>query len=403
MSRLLAELLGAPELTFRSRLHQLEQASGAPAADVRLTAQIHQANHFKLRALHLDAHDTTGQELYAALNERYIRDDQLASKELLDQTGDVMLAVKQAVGRLPLPEDAFSLKPAVAKKLLKANVPKTTMKLLGYRSSESLFKHEPVAAVQAVAEILESNTWRKQYQKALAALTPADFEQKPAGVTYVSHERWQKVSAHESLIRQHHIIANQLSGQVILLPYGVIMPVAPMLTSLVLVVRAINQVAAASSYLKVHQTRPDLGVAAAELQLLKSAPLLTLIDEPVSWHLIQRFYYRFKDYYRAELFEPYLQPSDFQWLAAESVLAHLVPDLTFWRGSSQLAQLRDGQSVSYNLHDVALNACNQLPYAERVTRHHKESLWHELLLHYLRPAHVEQAIIGRMQPALAEV
>ncbi len=51
MSRTLAALLDAPELPFRARIGQLEQASGAPAADVRLTAELIQLNQQKLKAL----------------------------------------------------------------------------------------------------------------------------------------------------------------------------------------------------------------------------------------------------------------------------------------------------------------------------------------------------------------
>ena len=243
---------------------------------------------------------------------------------------------------------------------------------------------------------------KKQYQKALHSLSAADFENRPLAILYLGHERWQKVAVHPLVQRRHHVLPNQLAASLLLLPYGADQPKAALLTTLTVSVTAINRLAAASSYLKLHQMRPDFNEAAVDIQLSRSTPLLSLMNEPVSWQLVQRFYHRFKDQYHAELFEPYLQPEDFRWLAAESVLAHLVPDLGFWRGSSQLSQLRDGQAVSYNLHDVALNACNQLPYAERVTKHSKESLWNELLLHYLRPAHVEQAIVGRMQPAFAE-
>ncbi|MDB5166722.1 MAG: hypothetical protein JWM37_794 [Candidatus Saccharibacteria bacterium] len=403
MSRLLAELLAAPELAFRARLHQLEQASGAPGIDVRLTAHLIQANQHKLKSLGLDAHDTTGPELYAALNERYLRDDRLLSQQLAEgNQSDIMANVRTAISELPLPERALAIKSSAVKKILKKVPPKATMKLLGYRSLESLLKHEPVAALQAVAEQVESATWQKSYRKALAGLQAIDFETRPLAIVYLEHDRWQKVAVSPAIHKRHHLLANPVAASLILLPYGSEKPAGATLTTLVLAVTAINRLAAASSYLKVHQMRADFGEAVLDLQAVQTTPLLTLLSEPISWHLIQRYYHRFKDYYRPELFEPYLQPEDFRWLAAESVLAHLAPQVDFWRGSSQLAQFKDGGSVSYNLHDVALNACNHLSYEQRVSQHFKDSLWHELLLHYLRPVHVEEAIASRMQPAFAE-
>ncbi len=150
-------------------------------------------------------------------------------------------------------------------------------------------------------------------------------------------------------------------------------------------VTAINQIAAASSYLKLHQMRPDFATIVQSLVGQQTAPLLELLHEPISWHLIHRYYSRFMEYYRPELFEPYLQPEDFSWLTAEALLAEWAPHLEFWQHSAHTGMATDGAAVSYNLHDVALNACNKLPYEQRVNHHFKEALWQELLLHYLRP------------------
>lgn len=67
MSQFLSELLEAAEPAFTLSLRQLEQISGAPSADIRLTTDIIGKVHLKLRELGLDPKDTTGQELYHAL------------------------------------------------------------------------------------------------------------------------------------------------------------------------------------------------------------------------------------------------------------------------------------------------------------------------------------------------
>lgn len=408
MSRLLAELLQMPELHFRSRLYQLEQAAGCPSSDVRLTSKLIIANRQKLKALGLDSADTRPAELYGALNHRYTTDNkrllQALAREgrLTGEAHEVMTVVKAALIHLQLPEQCLAVKPAVAKRFFKLSPPKITMRQLGYRSIDSLTKHEPLAAIQMAAEVLEPPGWQRSYAKTLAHLSSTDFEVRRLQIVFARHDRWQKLAGSPAFRRQRHIVAVPLSASLLLLPFGAEAPPAATLSSLVVAVTAINHLAAASSYLKLHQMRPDFGQAILQLRNQPSTPFLELLGEPVSWQLVQRYYHRFKDLYRAELFEPYLQPEDFSWLGAEAALRHLAPDLDFWQGTAPLGFLRDNSVVSYNLHDVALNAANGLEYDKRLTGHFREALWHELMMGYLQPQQVEQALLMHMQPAMAE-
>jgi hypothetical protein len=67
MSKFLSQLLGATEPLFSMSLKQLEDASGNPSADVRLTAEILGKVRLKTEELGLDPDDTTPRELHAAL------------------------------------------------------------------------------------------------------------------------------------------------------------------------------------------------------------------------------------------------------------------------------------------------------------------------------------------------
>jgi len=58
--------------------------------------------------------------------------------------------------------------------------------------------------------------------------------------------------------------------------------------------------------------------------------------------------------------------------------------------------------VSLNLVDAALNCCNQLPFERRLLNYFQRSLWHELLLRYLRHDSIEQTVRNELQPQLAE-
>src|SRR5512141_2571674 len=67
MTRVLSELLGAGEPMFSIAMQQLERSSGGYGVDVKLTADIIAKGHAGMRALGLDPRDTTGPELYGAL------------------------------------------------------------------------------------------------------------------------------------------------------------------------------------------------------------------------------------------------------------------------------------------------------------------------------------------------
>ena len=60
MSKMLSELLGATEPMFSIALKQLEQSSGNPSVDVRITAEIIGKIQIKTQELGLDPKDTTG-------------------------------------------------------------------------------------------------------------------------------------------------------------------------------------------------------------------------------------------------------------------------------------------------------------------------------------------------------
>ncbi len=95
-----------------------------------------------------------------------------------------MASVKFALSRLELPSQCLVLKPTVVKRLLKSTSPKSTMRQLGYRSLESLLKHESAAALLATAQLIESATWQRQLYRQASQLEVTDFELKPLTIVY---------------------------------------------------------------------------------------------------------------------------------------------------------------------------------------------------------------------------
>jgi hypothetical protein len=203
--------------------------------------------------------------------------------------------------------------------------------------------------------------------------------------------------------RKHNVLAFHDLGAIVLLPLPADRPPAAVTTSLLLALHAMNEVKAASTFLKLSQVKPSFN--AALMQVLHGEPVLSaqLFGRDVSWHVIQRYYARFVDRFRAEIFEPHIQADDLSWHSVEKVISHIDPAMEFWHHTTHLSFMQDHKPVSFNIIDVALNYCNQLDYQHRIVRYFRHSLWHELLIRYLKHENVEQLVVGGLESELVTV
>jgi hypothetical protein len=103
----------------------------------------------------------------------------------------------------------------------------------------------------------------------------------------------------------------------------------------------------------------------------------------------------------AAVFEPHIRQDDLTWHPVEEMLTMIDSQLSFWKDTAHLGMLDQRQPVSMNLLDVALSYCNKLPFEKRLVQYFQHSLWHELLLRYLRHDTVEQTVMQALQPQLA--
>lgn len=403
MSRVLAQILGVSEPGFRQQLLRLEAAAGMPAADIRLMMQVINETRAKIRELGLDPHDTTGPELFQALQVR-LREDEARVRESLGIAGDakaidVLRAVQHCLETQKLESDSLVIKPAVYKTLLKKLQPKATMKKLGYRSMESMLKHEPTAQLLAATIMSESRDWHRQRVEAYKKLQASDFEIKKISLYVPAAKQWPKLAAKHVGAERHNLLTVAELGAVVLLPLEEDLP-ALAVTTLLLTVNAMNDIRARSSYLKLNQVRPDFGTLVQDTMLHEPAVEADLAGQPLPWKVVQWFYGHGYSAYHPDVFEPHVQPEDLRWHDAETLLGRLHPALEFWQGSQLLALLDGGQPVSLNLLDVALSVCNGLDYGQRIVHHVRENLSRELLARYLHQDNLQNLLLGRLDEQL---
>ncbi len=395
MTRFLRAALGALEPTFSQSIRQLEQAAGAPSADIRLTTEVVQQVKAKISELGLDPTDTTGPELYHALHERLDRDEKLTKYCLgipVDSPPQAVVSrVQQFLTKHDMPQQCFALKTSVLKKMLKAKPPKTAMKRLGYRSVESMLKHEVPAQLFAAAFICESPSWRRNFANQYGKLMPSDFESRHITFVVPKSKKWQDLADSFAAKQRTHILAFRELGTIILLPVQQDID-GLTITSLMLALDETNGIRAFSSFIKMQQVKPNFGRLVQQWADTEPLTSASMAGKAVPWRMIQQFYATFTKAYNPELFEPHVQPEDLQWYKGEEALAKLAPALHFWQGTAMLALLHEDEPVSLNILDVAVSHANHLPYGDRVVHFFRDHLWHELMMRYLHQENLERAV-----------
>lgn len=405
MTRFLSEALGAVEPVFSRSLQQLEHAAGRPGADIRLTADIIQKTRVKIAELGLDPADTTGPELYSALMRRLENDEQTARQALGladDAAPDSIVAsVAQFLAKQDQPNNCFVVKASVAKKLLRKKPPKLAMKQLGYRSVDSMLKHESAAELYAAAVIAETNSWHRTFREQYVKLTPSDFETRKISLLHPTTKRWQQLAKDYVAKSKHNMLSFPELGSVVLLPLDQAVDGLTIATVL-LAAEAMNSIRAHSSYAKLQQVKPDFGKIIQKSSLEEPYTSAQLAGQPVPWRMIQRYYARFTDSYHPEIFEPHVQSEDLSWAPGEEALARLDAHLSFWQGTAMLGLVHEGAVVSCNALDVALGFCNHLPFIDRVAHFAQDNLWHELMMRYLHQENLEAAVHRQLAGELVE-
>lgn len=404
MSRVLSALLGANEVTFRLQLQRLERSAGMPSADIRLAASVMQATKTKIRELGLDPTDTTGPELFAALQTR-LRQDEVRLRSVLEVKADmqpigILQGVERQLNKLDQYSDLYVVKSAVMKKIIKKLKPKVTMKRLGYRSMDSMLKHEPVGQLLAACQVTESAEWQEARLKAYTKLQPKDFEPKRPTFVVPTTKQWPKLAdAYTGQHKQNSIVVPEL-GVVVILPMSHDLP-GLAITTFVVSLHALNDMRALSAYMKLQQVRPDFGKSVAEA--IEHEPLTEaeLGGNKLSWRAVHWFYGHNHATYHPDVFEPHVQPEDLAWHNVEAAVAQLHPVFDFWEETEQLGLLDGDEAVSMNILDVALGVCNGFGYAERTLHHMREALGRELFARYLHQDNLQSILAGSLDRQLA--
>ncbi len=242
MSVSLAKMLGKPEVEVAKFVAEMEDKFCYPSHDLRLLSEVNQAVKGKVASLGLDPHDTTAEELYHALQAKFVADASQVDKALgikPDTNFDGRLAKAIEVTKhITGSAEVWALKPTAAKNLLLSLPPKKLMKQLHYRSIDSMLKHENIGQLYLLAPYVESNTWQSVFVKTAAHLTSNNYVLNPINFVHPEVARWQAIAEPPKLN-----ICNKLTGAVSIWPAQSVMT-APLITLSLMLLRNVQQLGA---------------------------------------------------------------------------------------------------------------------------------------------------------------
>jgi hypothetical protein len=276
------------------------------------------------------------------------------------------------------------------------------MKLLGYRSADSMLRHESPAELFAAARLLETEAWQKRMTASYAKIQALDFESRPVVVVSPTARRWQLLAEQVVATQRQYVLGIKELGTVVLLPLPASeQPKHAALLSAVITLQALNEVRAAGTFLKLEQMKSGFGKVVQQVALHEPFLPAESLDLPVSWHSLQQFFARSVHRLQADMFEPAVTIEELAWHSIEEVLARIEPSLEFWHGTAFLAMLHAGQTVSLNIVDALLSHTNGLAYEQRLVEHGRKALETEVLLRYLNLDKLEQLVLASVGRRLA--
>ncbi|MEK7626043.1 MAG: hypothetical protein AAB423_01655 [Patescibacteria group bacterium] len=375
MTKFLIQLFEAPEVDFRHHINDWEVKSGRKSIDIRLTHQIKNSSKEILAYLGL-AEDASSKEVYHALNHLLDKENTIIEKSLgvsSESTPDEVirkilsfLKTKRVVG------ESYFMKPAKIKGYIKKQPPKKIMKILGYRSVDSLLKRESDGLIISVAKELESTEWQKEYARFCSNLVGSDFHIQDIHISLVplkSRERMKHAKIEGSyLVRQTSEV-----GDLSLIPAKRRFK-NDSITYLTAILDGVYQLRLCGSYFNYLSFGKDFGKKF-------SRAVFSGIRDGTTDELSMQWPSIYREMAKTSIDDPLIidekidRPADI----LKEYFEFNVP----WHKFDQVV-FGDKELVSLNLLDVVTNSSNNFEFAQRYIHTAQQEIWDRLSYEYLK-------------------
>lgn len=396
----LRDLLDAKEPLFSRSVQQLELASHKLGADAKLAGEIHQKAKTAIIKLGLDPVDTTGPELYHALNALIEKHDAHLAGSIGGnpqmKVSELLPLMKKTAEKVKVPRDCWVLKKSVAKEMLRKMPPPNIMKRLGYRSVDSMLKREKLAEIYGALRFAETPEWLNKFNESYKHLKPSDFETRKIEIVIMPAERWGDIAEHFIQKKRHNITHLKELGVILMLPVKADRLPGITIWVMSLLFHYTNEIRLYSAYFKLQQVKKNFGEILVRTLIADPDMGPIMAGQKIHWRVIQRYFGKLETEVHPEIFEPHVQPEDLHWRKAESVLYQIDPELEFWQDLDYVALMYDNRPLTFNMMDVAASYCNDTPYEKRTIYHFRESLWNEIFMRYMGEKTLQTQVLKQL-------
>lgn len=395
MPKTIASLIGSDEPIVAEAIVRLEQMTGYHGEDIHVLAEMEAAARRHIVVLGLDPNDTRGRELYYALIGRYHVDNGHLEDILGVKSGDSAIKRSKIATEFSsharIPREVWVLKHVVAKELLRQHPPRKLMKLLNYRSVESLLKRGNINQIYALLPVVESPRWLGVFWKMHSKLDANQFETKKAEVIIVPTKIVSKLGAKGRVVS-----AVPQLGVVALWPT----PLAQRLGVLGLsarILQATSGLRVTNTYLKFRQFQPCFGNLLANTWMTSIAPVAYFDRLPVQWRSLHAHYGKSPASQHPSALEPHIQAEDLFHQSTAQAIASIFSAGQWWARGEKLAVIYKSGPVSMNLIDVSANYAGNLSYRKRKFTSFQTTCMDEILHRYLAHQAVEDNLLAQLE------
>jgi hypothetical protein len=396
LSRIISDILGAPEPNFSHLLQEWERKAGRPSHDVRLVSDMSTRAKEALSSLGFDQDDTTAHELYFALQHKVQNDNIRIARAIgvedSDDPVEMLQKVVAWVEKQDIYRDVWVLKQSVIKTFLQKQPPKILMKTLGLRSAESMLKRNSPCELLPLAYTLEKQEWSQKFRQGFKKLKVSDFQVKPISIYVCSDERVQKLKKAGYPVTRIVTPCYELGSMSLIPPQSRF--TGDVLAITVSLLETIADLRRHSAYYRVLSVRRDFGNRFYEVcdhGITQASRLLA----HMGWNSVHKHLIGNRDFFD-EVEQPHLMHEDMYTSSTTQVLSHADPGLAFWDGLEYVFFApRNQYPVSLHLVDVITNASNRYPYQQATTHYGKARLWDELWSRYLANETLSEQTVGQ--------
>lgn len=378
-SRVISGIFNAKEPQFSHRISDLERLSGSNSQDIRIFVDT--IHHFKnlSKLLDLDHEDTTPSELYYSLIVQSKNDSKKLAERLGIKPSDtpVQAASKCAdyLEKRTSWRKFWCVKQSILKKQLKSNQPRKTIKVLGFRSIDSLLKREPVIQTLILAKLIEGPTWLRNYIDQAGGMTNSDFDEQQINIRVISPDRLARLRKNQIDLKRI-VYSSEESSDIVIAPANRRFD-GDVIFYFDTIINHINGIISRSAFYRYKGLRPDF------FSTLKSIrengfKKISFINWPIRWSAVMHSIQQHGNRGLADRLDLNVPAHDLFGLSTEKEMQRF----GLWE-KGLVYNDKNGAIVSTHLSDAIINAVNNNNFENSYNEFGKNRLYDELFSRYL--------------------